>query len=400
MNELHLKAKEFKKMIDPCDKTSKHIKYVCYVQANTIPQEIDNWMSTNPREQKMSTNVAQKIKNSLTENSSFHELNRGILLSAKSVEWKNGSNELIVSMDDPEKHGNIDGGHTLRAILEAKNSNTLPNDRYVFMEIFEGLETPVELAAARNTSVQVDLKSIAELENSFEVLKNVFKDLSFSNRIQYKMNEHYNVEGISTIDIRELIAILLMFSQEVYPYRNGQGDLSESQPIQCYSGKEASLRKFLYMGGGKEEDQKIKRELMINNMRPIIPQIFELWEEIEITFANVSNKSGKRYGTRKYSRFEDNNIVGKSFLGEKDLKYIIPKGLMYPIVGAFRALVKINDDGTYYWQCDPIRVWNEIGSKLVTTILDEKTENPDILAKNTNLWSNLFKEVFIYGYMK
>ena len=40
-----------------------------------------------------------------------------------------------------------------------------------------------------------------------------------------------------------------------------------------------------------------------------------------------------------------------------------------------------------------------IGTKLVTILLDEKTENPDVLAKNSNLWSNLFKEVYIYAYM-
>jgi len=397
--KLKLKAKEFKKMLDPANKDSKHVKYVCYVQAISIPQEIDEWMSTNPREQKMSTNVAQKIKNSLIDNSDFHELNRGILMSAFSVKWNNDTYELEMDLDDPQIHGNIDGGHTLRAILEAKNKNSLPNDRYVFFEIFVGLETPVELAAARNTSVQVDLKSIAELENSFEVIKTAFSESRFAKRIQYKMNEHYNESDISTIDVREIIAILIMFSQEIYSFKNSLGILSETQPIQCYSGKEASLRKFLYFGGSEEKQQKVARELMINNMKPIIEDIFDLWEEIEISFANISNKAGKRYGTRKYGKFDANKVVGKSFFGQKDLQYIIPKGLMYPLVGAFRALVQINDDGTYFWKCAPSDVWNKIGQKLVTIILDEKTENPDVIAKNSNLWSNLFKEIYIFGYM-
>ncbi len=399
MKKLCLKAKEFKKMDDPVDKDSKHVKYVCYVQANSIPQEIDEWMETNPREQKMSTNVAQKIINSLIDNVLFHELNRGILLSAYKVEWNNKTEELEIFFDDPEIHGNIDGGHTLRAILEAKMKNSLPNNRYVFFEIFVGLDTPVELAAARNTSVQVDLKSIAELEKSFEVIKIAFKNVGFSNRIQYKMNEHYNKEDISVIDVREVISILLMFSQEVYPFKNSMGMLTETQPIQCYSGKEASLRKFLGFGGSDEKKQKSERERMIRNMAPIIKDIFELWETIESTFSTVSNKAGKRYGTRKYAKFDSNNFVGKTFFGEIPLHYVIPKGLMYPLVGAFRALIQINDDGSYYWKVAPKDVWEAIGQKLVTIILDEKTENPDVIAKNSNLWSNLFKEVYIYGYM-
>ena len=53
----------------------------------------------------------------------------------------------------------------------------------------------------------------------------------------------------------------------------------------------------------------------------------------------------------------------------------------------------------YSWIKDPLVVWDKIGGKLATIILDEKSDNPDVLAKNTNLWSNLFKEVYIYGFM-
>lgn len=400
MKQIKLKAKEFKKMADPNVPESRHMKFVCYVQAKSIPQEMDQWMGTNPREQKMTTNVATKIKTSLAENINFHELNRGIVISAEKAQWDNKTEELTLFFDDPETHGNIDGGHTLRAILEAKNNNTLSSNRYVFMEIIVGLDSPVELAAARNTSVQVDLKSIAELENSFEVIKEAFKDLSFSNRIQYKMNEHYNEANVNEIDVREIIAILLMFSQEIYPYKTAQGVLSETQPIQCYSGKEASLRKFLKCNSSDEAIQRKNRELMIKRMTPIVPAIFELWEAIETSFASVSGQAGKRYGTRKYAKFQDGNIVGTSFFGEQGLKYLVPKGLMYPIVGAFRALVQIDEqEGVYYWKKSPIEVWNVIGTKLVSILLDEKTENPDALAKNSNLWSNLFKEVYIYAYI-
>lgn len=399
MTQLKLKAKEFKKMADPNYPKGKHVKYVCYVQANSIPQEMSDWMETNPREQKMTTNVANKIKDSLRDNEYFHELNRGILISSLSTVWDNKTEDLIISFDNPEIHGNIDGGHTLRAILEAKSKNYLSNDRFVFFEIFEGIESPVELAAARNTSVQVDLKSIAELENSFEVLKEALSNNSFYNRIQFKMNEHYNDEGIDPIDVREIIAILLMFSQEIYPYKTADGVLSDVQPMQCYSGKEASLKKFLKQNGGTEEQQKIDRENMIRNMMPIIDDIFALWEKIETSFANVTNSTGKRFGTRKYTKHDGDKIVGKSFLMQQDLTYYIPKGLMYPVVGAFRSLIQRNADGTYFWRKNPIEVWDALGAKLVTIILDEKAENPDVIAKNSNLWSNLFKEVYIYGYM-
>lgn len=392
MEKFELKAKAFKKMEDPVNKNSGRVKFVCYVQANTVPLEFDNWMLTNPREQKMTTNVAAKIIDSLDTNQNFHELNRGILMSVESIEYDNQKGIVTLSMENTEVHGNIDGGHTLRAILNAKTKGSLSDDRFVFFEFFTGIESPVELAAARNTSVQVDLKSIAELENSFDVLKDAFKGIPFENRIAYKMNEHYNSEEVTPIDVREVLAIILMFSQLLYPYKTPFGTISESQPIQCYTGKETSLKKFLNLG-------KDKREKMISDMTPIITDIFELWDRIEKNFASESNKAGKRYGTRKYSKFNDGKVVDYAQFSGEALQYSIPKGIMYPLVGAFRALVKVNEDGIYSWVKNPTEVWNSLGSKLTSTILDEKTENPDVLGKNTNLWSNLFKEVFIFGYM-
>ncbi len=399
METIRLIAKAFKKMEDPNDSSSGHIKYVCYVKANSIPQEMDNWFTTNPREQKMSTNVARKITDSLAENANFHELNRGVVLSAKEVKYDTSTKELLVFFEDPEIHGNIDGGHTLRAILDGNVKHVIKENRYVFFEIFTGIESPVELAAARNTSVQVDLKSIAELENSFEEIKDAFKALPFAHRIQYKMNEHYNDDGISPIDIREIIAITAMFSQSMYPFRTSLG-LNDLQPIQCYSGKEATLRKFLCMDSKDKAQQKINRDTMVRNMKPIIADIFKLFETVEAEFATAANAANKRYGTRKYSKFDDGNIVGKTLFEEQDLRYIVPKGLLYPLVGAFRALVVVDDKTNLYrWKKEPLDVWKAIGSKLVTIILDERTENPDVLAKNPNLWNNLFKEIYIYAYL-
>lgn len=400
MQIIKLIAKSFKKMEDPNDSSTGHIKYVCYVKANSIPQEMNEWFSTNPREQKMTTNVAKKINESLRDNENFHELNRGVLISAKEVKFDTSSKELFITFDDPEIHGNIDGGHTLRAILDGNVKHTVNENRYVFFEIFTGIDSPVELAAARNTSVQVDLKSIAELENNFEEIKSAFEELPFANRIQYKMNEHYNDEDINPIDVREIIAISAMFSQSMYPYRTSVGTLSETQPIQCYSGKETTLRKFLNMDSQDKEQQKINRDTMVKMMRPIIKDIFTLWETVEREFASTANATNRRYGTRKYSKYHNGDIVGKTMFEENDIQYVVPKGLMYPLIGSFRALVKVDSKtGIYDWQKNPVDVWKAIGSKLVSIVLDEKAENPDTLAKNPNLWSNLFKEIYIYAYM-
>lgn len=253
MAEFKMKAKSFKKMEDPISKKEGHIKYVCYVQANSIQEEILEWMETNPRQQNMQTTVAKKIRKSLKENSNFHELNRGIVLSANEVTYDNKEEMVTVEFNDVSIHGDIDGGHTLRSIIELKKDKLLEEDRYVFMEIFTGIELPVELAATRNTSNQVDFKSIQELEKNFEIIKEIVKDMNFADKISYKMYEQDEDNNRKTIDVREIIAIIMMFCQSVYPYHSKDGGLNPSQSVQCYTGKEATLKKFIDL---KKEDRE------------------------------------------------------------------------------------------------------------------------------------------------
>ncbi len=71
---------------------------------------------------------------------------------------------------------------------------------------------------------------------------------------------------------------------------------------------------------------------------------------------------------------------------------------MYPLIGSFRALIDVDErTNLYSWKTNPMNAWEDVGQKLVSIILDEKMDNPDVIAKNNNLWSNLFKELFIYA---
>lgn len=388
-----LSARQFKKMTDPSKKTD-HVKYVCYLQAASLSSELSEWMGTNPRDQKMTTQVAKNIRHSLLHKDNFHELNRGLLFSAESVLYDNKNERVIIEMSNPDIHGNIDGGHTMRAIFDVQaNSETpIPEDRYVFAEIFTGITSPVELAAARNTSVQVDLKSIEELNDSFEVIKTALSPLPFSSRIAYKMNEHLEDPDILPIDVREIITVLNMFNQRLYPVGGKEGTGADRQPIQSYTGKETSLKRFL--GLGKEVRERVTLE-----MTPIIEDIFTLWDAVETSFAYKGRETKKRYGMKKYAKYNGGDVIDRSLYYKNELRYLIPKGIMYPVVGAFRALVTVGDNGGYGWAINPQEVWDTLGAKLVTTVLEEKEDNPEYLGKSGNLWSNLYKEVLLYRLM-
>ena len=223
---LTFKVQSFRRIPNPYLKSEEGEKgaemYIAICDVKDIP---DNFpMETNPREQKMTTNVAKRIKESLLNASelNFYLLNRGILLSAKDVSYSNYSNEMTISFEDSEVHGNVDGGHTYRTILQYRDQLDR-GQQYVKIEILTGIEGIFQsLAAARNTSVQVQDKSIAELEDRFDIIKNTLANESYISRVFFKEND------TGDIDVADLLALLNMFNITRY---NGM----VSFPINSYS---------------------------------------------------------------------------------------------------------------------------------------------------------------------
>ena len=69
-------------------------------------------------------------------------------------------------------------------------------------------------------------------------------------------------------------------------------------------------------------------------------------------------------------------------------------------MGAYRSLVIIDPKThKYKWTKNIDEMLANTASKLVGIVLDEKTDNPEVVGKNVNLWSNLFKEIYIEGYL-
>ncbi len=391
MTKLTFKVKSFKKMESPYDLKTGRTKYVCFVNAKDIPMELENWMTTNPREQKLTTNVAKAIEGSLLNNKeNFHELNRGIVMSVDNVDYDNKEKTMSIYMED-DIHGNIDGGHTLRIILNLQKKGNLLKEKYVFMEVFTQIESPVELAEARNTSVQVTQATIEELKESFECIKEAIKNENFADRVSYKQNELNGEKGV--VEVREIIAITNMFNQTLYPITSS----SINHPIQSYTGKESSLNAFLRI-------EKTDRDKIISNMSPIIPGIFKLWDVIEEEFADKALKGKKLYRTKKYAKHKKNEIVSSTLFQMKTLDYYLPKGLIYPLVSAFRALVGIDSEtNKYYWKVKPFEAWEDLGANLVKTLLtasEDLSDSPDTIGKSQNTWDILFKELYIYAFSK
>lgn len=350
------------------------------VLVREVPEDI--WMDTNPREQNFNTNVAKKIEDSLLCSSidNFHLLNRGILISAHHARVITRDDEKFVEvyLKDKAVHGNIDGGHTYRIICNNKNLITFT--KRVNIEIMTGIEEFYEdLAAARNTSVQVQDKSIAELQNKFGIIKDALFEEPYYENIAYKENS----EG--EIDVSDIIAILTMFNIERF------GD--KKHPIISYNSKKRCVDLYL------EDYEKGDYNPYIK-MQPIMADIFALVDYIEANVARLYNSTGGKYGAIKGVVCSTKNKKFDRLFGQPGRKneYNSPKGFLYPIIGAFRSLIK-EEDGVMVWKEDPIKVFEGIGSQLIASVVDaSKTlgNNPNATGKFIGLWESLYTSVKLY----
>lgn len=357
------------------------VTYQAYVEIQDLP---DNFpMDTNPREQNLKTKVAKKIRESIHEyDETFHIKNRGIVLSAKEVSYDTKTRKMTITMDDPEVHGNIDGGHSYKILLQERED--IKEKQYVRVEVITNAEAFfTELAAARNTSVQVMDKAIAELEKKFNPLKR-YIDSDLNNDISYKEND------VRRINIETIMAILSCFDL----CRNATGD---SQPVHAYSQKSQCIKNYLTY-----YDSDLKNNTEVNpfiKMGPIIMDILSLYDLVEQDYEKKYKEAFPGGVLKKVKGVDSKeNKIYYTEIFNKTVECKVPKGFIFPIISSFRSLVYDNGE-TYEWRngVNPFEYFDKYGATMVKyTVERYRTlgNNPNALGKDTGLWRELFQFMF------
>lgn len=380
--KIDLDVQAYRRMPNPYDMKDPSggvESYVLQVDVTKIPEGIS--LETNPREQNMRTKVAKKIKEGLLDSSTpFHILNRGILISAHDITFDNKNSKVTIDMgDNPIIYGIVDGGHTYKTILENKESvKDQSLKQYVRIEILTGIEDIFQsVADSRNTSTQVTDKAIAELNKKFEpIIKESLSDEPYADKIAYRENEE------APIDISDILSLMYMFNIEKFTGK-------DTLPIQSYSAKASTLRSYL-----KEYDEHgATPENPYYKMKDILPDIIELADEIEITMAD---KYREKTANGSFGKIRGvDSVKRKSFYFFRDTSYRISKGLLYPIIGAFRSLLE-EKNGKYTWKKDPIEMWNKVGATLVDDTVGRSrsfNNNPNAAGKDVGLWRQNYQTV-------
>ena len=347
--------------------------YHAWVNVRDLPEGIPT--EVNPREVNVRTKVYGKLKSALTSSDeSFFVHNRGLLISAKELKidtLNRVMNINIGNLSDEDKsiYGVLDGGHTYHAILTERGKIDDNITQYVHLEIMTHVRNIDEMAAARNTSVQVSDKAIAELAEKFDFVKAALSSEPYKDDISYRENE--SDKRLDSVDF-----VRLMYCFNIFKFPTD----SNKQPIAAYSGKAQVLKDYLTDYGRYETYNKIA---------PLLPVITKLYDTIEqeMPVAYLEVTPGGLFGKVKGVDRKENGTPTKFY--QLRMSHQISQGLIFPIIAAFRGLIT-EENGKLKWEVDPLMVWDKIKGKLVNNTVEMSRQlgnNPQSAGKSSTLWS-------------
>jgi len=346
----------------------------------------------NPRShEKLSGRVPDAIEESLKDRPTwFHLLNRGLLVVAQKAWYDNRSHILHIEIKSSDEGGLVDGATTDRVIAKAKNVisaadfDTLSEEEvppflkeaFVHVEIISGDigEMLVPLAGARNTSNQVKEFALENLGGGFEWLKEVIEASEFRGRIRYREN---NPEPV---DIRTVLGLLTLF----HPKWNDLG----KEPVVAYTSKGTILDYY------RDADWRKGYE----TLRPVVVDILRLFDYIHVHFQEqyVKYKKLEGKGSKLGRLTEVRYSEGRAFklpLTQRETKYVLPDGWLYPLLGAFRMLLRFpGGKGQVEWLTPPQEFFDERGFEFVADVVEQSDslgKNPQSTGKSRPLWNNL-----------
>lgn len=266
-----------------------------------------------------------------------------------------------------------------------KEAGKLSDDCYVRMDIRVNLSTAeiINMVAANNTSVQVDNRSLEDLQGSYDVIKELLSNEPFYDRIQFRMNQRSDDGRMIHVD--KLLAILMMFSHSWY-----DNNITNRDYPMHYCQTQNVHKRFM-------EQDKEERNRMLRDMAPIFHDIFELWDKIELELPEFKGKGcRKSFKYLSYTKYKDGETVGKTLFYQNDMQYLIPEGIVYPAIAAFRMLTEQDKDGRYYWKYDPFIVWSELKAQTSFYILMSDLPTPTKIGKSMMTYQAFHTNMALY----
>lgn len=376
-----------------------HDTIYAFVKVADLPLDLP--MEINPRAQNTESRVARQISTGLVDDSEiFHLLNRGMTITAYDAKYNPKTEKLTLELVSGY-YGVLDGGHTYKVIAKnvqpylepPKEGETETKERPDFFEAFVRVEVIVgvksellvDIARSRNTSAQVKDESLANLEGSFEWLKEILYKQRFGEQIAYKENED---DAQFPIDVREIVSLLTLFHPKFQD--------SENPPIMGYTSKGRCLELF------REDEEGFKA------LRPIIPSILEMYDYIHLKFADIYKSIGGFGGIGDQDKRKDTKgvklakVTGVKHLEEgfplyylgETAHYKFADGWILPALAALRGICSYKT--VIRWKAEPKAFFDKVGKGLMRLTLESSLamgRNPNAVGKSRPHWMQMHEKV-------
>lgn len=319
---------------------------------------------------------------------SFHLLNRGITISARAADYNNKTKLLELNLpEEDDRYGILDGGHTFGAI-EAVLDRSHPSqdgaeDQFVRFEVLIGAEEYLgQIAQARNNSIQVKPFSLRNKSGDFDWLKKAVSP--FDKSIRWSENDPQD------FPVLELVQIMAACN----PIQFG----ASNHPIEAYKNSGKCLEYLL------DSDDKYG----YRRLTPVAKDIWRLYDTIRSKWWELYNQphpvTGKpgRAGRlaevrgRKRGKASLMRYVTLAKQGDPKVDKHVEKGLAFPALAGFRALLKVGPDDKVQWTTDPFKFFDSNGALLIRTIMDasdSRDNNPHIVGRDATVYDLVYRMI-------
>ncbi|NPV46350.1 MAG: hypothetical protein HPY69_05310 [Armatimonadetes bacterium] len=367
---------------DPFTRGSK--TYYVLLSVRDVPHDLD--MGPDPRIPKPKTPVVKRIQESLRRwDGRFHLLNRGITISARSVDYDPKTAKLVLDIpnDDP-RYGIIDGGHTFHSIksVVVEDSESMPArdeaDQRVRLEIMLGVEEHLlDIAQARNYSMSLKTFSLENKKGSFEWLIKALGDKA--KLVRFSENDP---EPVLVLEILQMLTC-------VNPTRFSDND----HPVDAYRNA-AKCLDWSLEPGDRWGYRKLAR---------VAVDVCELYDYIRYRWPDLYNAPDETGERGKYGKTIEANrrkrgrksVATYHFIG-KEGRYPVEKGLAFPVLAGFRALLIPGPDDSFQWTTDPRLFFDAHGKRLVDTVMtasDNRNGDPHLVGRDESVYAAVYSEV-------
>ena len=365
---------------------TNHKTTICYVPVTELPEQLLGFISVNPRHPVLNkqgwvaSGQGPKIRRTLEDAPSKIQLkNRGIKLLVKSCTVQQnagGQKSVQISLTDPDLHGIVDGLHTFTTCVRASKDPEFNHDELkqakVKIEIDSGTDESeiVDIADGLNSSWQVDPSSLENLTGQYEPIKQALKDHYSLPRISFHQGD------TGPVHISDVITLLILIDKEYY---GGTIKTRIPHPHKIYRHKGKSRGIF---------HERMENSPTFRNTINRLPELIDLWDNIQYHFQDNYNIGGRRYGRITHAK-KAGPSYGLPFSGRR-VEYKVPDGWVIPIYSAFRANVTYIDN-KFCW-IKPIQtIYDEVISEL--TITSVQHDEPTEAGRSETLFGSLYNIV-------